>query len=298
MPLYILPFDHRSTFVKGVFGFEYPLNKKQQSLVESYKQIVFDGFLQARNAYKGTSSLSDFMIFIDEEFGNSVIRSAKGRKVPYSLAVEKSGGQGFDFEYGSAYQKHLQRFKPGFAKALVRYQGGDGSIDGASKLRLREFIRFCRANSIATVVEIVLVPSDKMTSSDSLASFDRFARPRVTVKIIRGLTRAQVTPTVWKLESQASPAGWKKIIRTVNQIPIVVLGGGKSSEQIQARLKLAAPYKEIIGFAVGRTVFLDPLIEYRQKKISKNKAIAKIADSFLHLVRLWEIEKGRIKHKA
>src|ERR1700738_3287535 len=42
-PLYILPFDHRASFEKGLFGFNPPLSAEQTATVAASKQVVYDG---------------------------------------------------------------------------------------------------------------------------------------------------------------------------------------------------------------------------------------------------------------
>src|SRR5208337_2211314 len=42
-PLYILPFDHRASFEKGLFGFSAPLGAEQTATVAASKQVVYDG---------------------------------------------------------------------------------------------------------------------------------------------------------------------------------------------------------------------------------------------------------------
>jgi hypothetical protein len=42
-PLYILPFDHRASFEKGLFGFSTPLTAEQTARVAASKQVIYDG---------------------------------------------------------------------------------------------------------------------------------------------------------------------------------------------------------------------------------------------------------------
>ena len=43
-PLYILPFDHRGSFQKKLFGWEGSLTPEQTAEVASAKQVTYDGF--------------------------------------------------------------------------------------------------------------------------------------------------------------------------------------------------------------------------------------------------------------
>ena len=42
--LFILPFDQRSSFEKGIFGFKPPLTEEQTATVIASKQVVYEGF--------------------------------------------------------------------------------------------------------------------------------------------------------------------------------------------------------------------------------------------------------------
>ena len=47
--LYILAFDHRGTLTKGLLGVEgRPPNEEEASRVSSMKDIIFDGFIEAK----------------------------------------------------------------------------------------------------------------------------------------------------------------------------------------------------------------------------------------------------------
>ena len=45
--LYLLPFDHRHSYVDGLFGFKPPLSAPQREEVIDSKQLIFQGFRQA-----------------------------------------------------------------------------------------------------------------------------------------------------------------------------------------------------------------------------------------------------------
>ena len=69
-PLYLLPFDHRHSYVSGMFGFEPPLSAPQQAEVAASKRLIYDGFRQAL----GDGVPADRAgILVDEEFGAQVL---------------------------------------------------------------------------------------------------------------------------------------------------------------------------------------------------------------------------------
>jgi 5-dehydro-2-deoxygluconokinase len=58
-------------------------------------------------------------------------------------------------------------------------------------------------------------------------------------------------------------------------------------------LTIAAAVPGFIGFAVGRTSFWDPLVDWRSKKITRESAVAEIARRYQEFVGIFETrEKG------
>ena len=52
-------------------------------------------------------------------------------------------------------------------------------------------------------------------------------------------------------------------------------------------LTLAAPVGGFSGFAVGRTIWWEPLRGYYDGRVSRTEAIETIADNYLRLVRIY-----------
>jgi hypothetical protein len=42
-PLYLLPFDHRTTYISGLFGWKEPLSAEQIVAVSNGKRIIYAG---------------------------------------------------------------------------------------------------------------------------------------------------------------------------------------------------------------------------------------------------------------
>ena len=115
-PLYILPFDHRASFEKGLFGFTAPLSAEQTATVAASKQVVYDGLKAALS--KGVPKEAAG-ILVDEQFGAAILRDARANGLITACPAEKSGQNEFDFEYGDKFREHIAEFKPTFIKALV-----------------------------------------------------------------------------------------------------------------------------------------------------------------------------------
>ena len=65
------------------------------------------------------------------------------------------------------------------------------------------------------------------------------------------------------------------------------MGRGESKEKVQEWLKVGAKIPGIIGFAVGRTIFWQPLADYRAGKINRKEAVEKVAQNYIEFTELW-----------
>jgi 5-dehydro-2-deoxygluconokinase len=62
-PLYVLPFDHRGTFQKNMFGWTGTLTAEQTARIAAMKRVIYDGF---QAALKGGVSEKKAGILVDE----------------------------------------------------------------------------------------------------------------------------------------------------------------------------------------------------------------------------------------
>ena len=65
--LYLLPFDHRNSYLSGLFDFKRPLTASQSQQVRDSKQLIYEGFIQAVSDGVPTESAG---VLVDQEFGS------------------------------------------------------------------------------------------------------------------------------------------------------------------------------------------------------------------------------------
>src|SRR5690242_18398871 len=76
-PLYFLPFDHRGSFVSGLFKWKEPLNVEQMVRVARSKHTIYAGFERAiADEVVPKDSLG---ILVDEQFGTDILRDAANK---------------------------------------------------------------------------------------------------------------------------------------------------------------------------------------------------------------------------
>ena len=216
-PLYLLPFDHRQSYVDGMFHLAPPLTSDEHAAVANSKQVIYDGFRQALGPELPIDSAG---VLVDEEFGADILRDAAWNGYVTALSVEKSGSAEFEFEYGEAFAQHIEAFRPTFAKALVRYNPeGDPLLNTRQTARLKQLSDYCRAVGQRFMFEL-LVPATKAQMDRIQADkqiFDLRIRPELTLQTIRTLQDAGVEPDVWKIEGLDRREDCERVIEIVRR---------------------------------------------------------------------------------
>src|SRR5204862_6208904 len=156
-PLYILPFDHRGSFAKNMFGFKSTtLTPEQTAEVAATKQVIYDGF---KAALAGGVPQAKAGILVDEQFGAAILRDAVKHGYSTSMPAEKSGQDEFDFEYGEDFAKHIEAFNPTFCKVLVRYNPeADKTLNQRQVKRLKRLSDYLHQSGRLFMFELLVPP--------------------------------------------------------------------------------------------------------------------------------------------
>ena len=293
-PLYILPFDHRGSFETKMFGWHEPLTSQQTAEIAAAKRIIYDGF---QKAIADGVDKTKAAILVDEQFGAAILRDAAAQGYHFALAVEKSGQEEFDFQYGDEFAKHIEDFQPTFSKVLVRYNPeGYPPLNREQSSRLRQLSEYLQRAGRALFMFELLVPAEKKQldqfNGDKNA-YDRQLRPQLMVRAIEELQDAGVEPDVWKIEGLDIRDDCKKIVKAARRdgrhnVSCIILGRGEDDQKVREWLTTAATVPGFIGFAVGRTDFWDPLVDFRSAKKTREEAVAEMAKRYHEFVDVFE----------
>src|SRR5205823_14031587 len=106
------------------------------------------------------------------------------------------------------------------------------------------------------------------------------------------LQQAGVEADVWKLEGLDRKNDFERVCTAAraggrNEVGCIVLGRGENEAKVREWLKVGANVKGVIGFAVGRTVFWEPLKAFKENKFKREEATDQIAKTYGSLCRLW-----------
>jgi myo-inositol catabolism protein IolC len=292
--LYILPFDHRGSFQTKMFGWTSPLSEAQTAEVAAAKRVIYDGFTSAIAAGVPKEKAG---ILVDEQFGAAVLRDAAAEGVVTACPAERSGQDEFDFEYGDEFARHIEAFRPTFCKVLVRYNPeGDPALNRRQSARLKRLSDYLAAEGRSRFMFELLVPAEK-AQLDRLRgdkkTYDRELRPRLMVEAILELQHSGVEPDLWKLEGLDRLEDCERIVATArtggrNQVGCIILGRGEEDGRVRKWLATAANVPGFVGFAVGRTVFWGPLVDWHAKKATREATVGEIARRYRGFVNIFE----------
>jgi myo-inositol catabolism protein IolC len=291
--LFIMPFDHRGSFQEKLFGIKgrAPTAAETQEIA-SYKKIIYDGFKKAIAAGVPSDKAG---ILVDEQFGQDILNDAKSSGFMTACPAEKSGQDEFDFEYGSEFGAHINKFGPTFVKVLVRYNPeADQTMNQRQAQRLKKLSDYCHAHQNKFMFELLVpaTPEQLAASGGSTSRYDHEMRPGLMVKAMKELQETGIEPDVWKLEGIETRQDSEKVAAQAradgrNHVGVIVLGRGENAEKVKHWLSTAAKVPGLIGFAVGRTIFWEPLKGVKEGKLTREQASDQVAANYKGFCDLW-----------
>jgi myo-inositol catabolism protein IolC len=292
--LYILAFDHRGSFQKNMFGISGDPDAAQTETIADAKRLIFEGMLQAATRGADADAIG---VLIDEQFGSDIPSRARDAGLRLAMPVEKSGQDEFDFQYGDDFPAHIESHNPDFAKVLVRYNTeGDAEMNQRQLERLKLLADWLHEHDRKFLFEL-LVPAtaDQLASVDGSADrYDAELRPELMRRSIEAIQHYGIEVDIWKIEGLDAQSDADMLARQARAgdgregVSCVVLGRGASTAKVEEWLRAAAPVAGFLGFAIGRSIWWDALRGYIDKGLSREQAVALVADNYLHFVDVYE----------
>jgi myo-inositol catabolism protein IolC len=292
-PLYILAFDHRGSFQKGLFGISgrKPTAEEGEG-ISAAKQTIFAGFQRA--AAEGAPA-GEAGVLVDEQYGTEVARAARAAGYVFAMPVEKSGQDEFDFEYGDDFDAHIEAFDPTFAKVLVRYNPeDDAELNARQTERLARLSDWLHANDRKLLFELLVPPTEAQleAAAGDKAHFDQEIRPGLVVEAIREAQQGGVEADVWKIEGLNKREDCERVSAQARSggrdgVVCVVLGRGADREAVVHWLEAGAGVPGYAGFAIGRTIWWDALTDHIAGNASRDEAAERIAANYLGMIEAY-----------
>jgi 5-dehydro-2-deoxygluconokinase len=301
-PLYILAFDHRGSFQKKFFGIPGEPTPEQTATIADAKHLIFEGMLQAVAEGADTATCG---VLVDEQFGGTVPEEARSRGLTLAMPAERSGQDLFDFQYGEEFAEHIERFDPDFTKVLVRYNpDGDatGNSDQLAKLkRLSDWLHGNKrtGGERQKFLFELLVPAEEAQLASVGGELERYEaelRPELMRRTIADIQRAGVEVDVWKIEGVEQRSDCEMLAVQARSggrdgVVCVVLGRGADDAKVDHWLRQAAPVEGFVGFAIGRSIWWDPLKAYLEDQLDRTSATQRIGENYMRFRSVYDEAK-------
>jgi myo-inositol catabolism protein IolC len=292
-PLYILPFDHRASFQTKMFGWDGALTAAQTAEIIAAKLVIYDGF---RAGVAAGVPKEHAGILVDEQFGAAVFCDAARHGHITACPVERSGQAEFDFEYGEDFARHVEAFNPTFAKVLVRYNPeGDAALNRRQAARLKQLSDYLHDSGRLFLFDLHVPaePGQLERFHGDQDAYDLELGPALTVRILQELQDSGVEPDIWKIGGLDRREDCAKVVVAArrdgrDRVGCIILGRHADEPKVREWLTTAAGVPGFIGFAVGRTTFWEPLVDWRRNVIAREAAVAEVARRYREWVDLFE----------
>lgn len=283
---YFLAVDHRSGLVAicaDALGCRVE-DVGRQRLLE-VKQLVVDAVLGSRAVDRAGVG-----ILIDEDLGADQARRAHDAGLPLAMPIEVSGAATFKLEFGDEMLRHLETFDVDYAKALVYLNPDLEDAYRAQISAVAKALRTIAAAELGTMLEVVVIPTvEQLARHDGDGRrFDRETRPALVCQAIRDLHGAGANPRLWNLEGLDRAEDYARVQASVfahdGDSRCLVLGRGLAVDRVREWLQLAAAHNGFSGFAVGRTIWQDPVARFLAGELDGGAARAEISQTFAEMI--------------
>ncbi|MBE2318866.1 DUF2090 domain-containing protein [Solirubrobacter sp. CPCC 204708] len=291
--LYILAFDHRGSFQKKMFGIEGDPTPEETATITDAKKLIYEGMEKAvERGLDGKSA----GVLVDEQFGGDIPELAKKHGLSLTMPAEKSGVDEFQFEYGDEFGAHIEKYDLLATKVLVRFNpDGDKEMNERQTKRLKQLADWLHENDRLFLFEL-LVPAEPAQLESVGGDADRYdaeLRPELMRRAIEHFQNEGVEVDIWKIEGVDTREDAEMLAEQTRKgegrenVKTVLLGRGASNEKVDQWLQAAAPVEGFIGFAIGRSIWWDPLKAYLDGGDRAEQA-EKIADNYLRFIKVYD----------
>jgi myo-inositol catabolism protein IolC len=230
---------------------------------------------------------------VDEFYGQAVIDQARSDGTILAVPVERSGRDWFELEWGQDWLEHVGSIRPEFAKVLIRDNPGFPAPQREQQFGLLRQVSDALARLRVPLLYELLVPA----TSDQLAAaggtpygYDRDLRPDLVIRVIADNQAAGVEPAIWKVEGLETSEAARAVVAQMRSggrdgVRAIVLGRDAPADRLDHWLAVAAPVDGFVGFAIGRSIWEDPISDHNQGRADHEETISRIAERYLDFAR-------------
>jgi 5-dehydro-2-deoxygluconokinase len=244
--------------------------------ISRFKRLAVDAAAEVAAGRPG------FGMLLDGKYGGEALFRAADHNFWIGRPVEEPGSRPLDFEFGGSLGAKLIEWPIAHTiKCLCFYHPDDAPEMKARQER--ELLRLIdAARRIGRELLIEIIASKNGEIADDTVS-----------RVLDRLYAIGVKPDWWKLEGQASTKAWDNVAAVIEARDplcrgIMLLGLEAPEEDLATAFRIARGCGLVRGFAVGRTIFVDPAFNWFAGRIDDAAAVRGMAESFARLCAMWQ----------
>ena len=285
--------DHRESFGKTLFHVKDDLPTASQRVrMAEAKRLIYRGLAQAaphlRTGHAG--------VLVDELYGQDVVDAAMRDPIVLAIPVEASGHEWFQLQWPESWLEHVDHVNPDYAKVLVRDNPSFDPADRHAQFeQLNHVSKALTSAGIPLLYELLVPATDEQLASvgGSVDRYDRELRPDLVVRVIADNQDAGIEPTLWKVEGldtvEAAQAVAVQARAGNRDTDLIVLGRDAPVDRLDRWLQIASQVEAFVGFAIGRSIWEDPIDDWANHGLGDQPTADHIADAYLAFTRQWGV---------
>jgi myo-inositol catabolism protein IolC len=254
------------------------------------KQAVLDGLLLA---VQGGVEQSHAALLMDEELGAPVLQRARDAGVARFVPTDDGTVGDYVLQYGADFPTHIERVDPDYVQTLINYNP-ESTAAAAQMARIAPLFDWLKVNPRRFMLELQVLPTDPQIAAEGgKDAWLRKRRPALIRRAIAELQARGANPHVWKLEPMPDAEQYRLAISAIrtggrSDAVAVVLGGGATTEAVDASLRHCAGVDGFVGFAVGRSVWAEGIENLARGTWTGPQAARNIGDKFRHFAEVFD----------
>ncbi|MDF3982525.1 5-dehydro-2-deoxygluconokinase [Luteibacter sp. PPL554] len=272
--LYVFAFDHRTPFFELV---------RQTGADEARLPHLKTLLVEAVAATERANGLHGHIgILADDRYGQDALNAASGRGWWIGRPVEVSGSNPLEFERGRSIGSQLVSWpREHVIKCLVAFDPDAPALQRVEQeTQLRSLYDAAMLSGHELLLEVIPPGCTDLTRRDAL-----------TLRALKRIYNLGIRPQWWKL----CPLGrdtWQAVDALIAERDphcrgVLLLGLNASVEALADGFAAAAASRTCRGFAVGRTLFVEPASAWLRGTIDDATFVAQAQGAFEAMIALW-----------
>lgn len=271
-----LAFDHRVPFAQLIAE-----TGRSKADAIAFKKLI----ARAAKEVAGERGLANPGVLIDQHYGTDVMEALTEDGWWVGRPVEETGSRPLRFEAEDSLEETISAWNPKHvAKVLVWYHPGDDiALKNEQQASLKRLQACCRGRGQEWMLEVILPLN--LERSDALL-----------IAAVGELYAAGLKPDWLKLSGFETADAWDQLESMVKSFDpycrgVILLGLSQPIEDLRKPIELAAQQPFCQGFAVGRSIFMDPARKWFAGISTDEETVNEIKGNYAKVVDMWSSTK-------